>query len=55
MATLMQRIQSFLRSPKGQKLISQGQQQLAKPENQQAFGDVIATLATRPALACLRR
>ena len=28
---------------------------MAKPENQQAFRDVIATLASRPAPACLRR
>ena len=34
MATLMQRLQMFLRSPKGQKLVQQGQRQLAKPENQ---------------------
>ncbi|MET0493105.1 MAG: hypothetical protein ABW000_08245 [Actinoplanes sp.] len=34
MATLMQRVQMFLRSPKGQKLVQQGQRQLAKPENQ---------------------
>ena len=34
MATLMQRLQTFLRSPQGQKLVQQGQRQLAKPENQ---------------------
>jgi hypothetical protein len=34
MATLMQRLQTFLRSPRGQKLVQQGQKQLAKPENQ---------------------
>ena len=34
MATLMQRIQKFLRSPQGQRLVQQGQRQLAKPENQ---------------------
>jgi hypothetical protein len=28
---------------------------MAKPENQQAFRDMIATLASRPAPACLRR
>ena len=31
---MTQRIQTFLRSPRGQQLISQGRQQLAKPENQ---------------------
>jgi hypothetical protein len=34
MATLMQRLQKFLRSPQGQKIVQQGQRQLAKPENQ---------------------
>ncbi|MFI5933271.1 hypothetical protein [Actinoplanes sp. NPDC051494] len=32
--TLMQRLQNFLRSPKGQKLVQQGRHQLSKPENQ---------------------
>ncbi|HEX8134069.1 MAG TPA: hypothetical protein VF880_11660 [Actinomycetes bacterium] len=34
MATLMQRLQRFLRSPQGQRVIEQGRRQLAKPENQ---------------------
>ena len=34
MATLMQRIQRFLRSPQGQRIVEQGRRQLAKPENQ---------------------
>jgi hypothetical protein len=34
MPTLVQRLQTFLRSPRGQKLVQQGQRQLAKPENQ---------------------
>jgi predicted house-cleaning NTP pyrophosphatase (Maf/HAM1 superfamily) len=34
MASLMQRLQQFLRSPQGQRVIQQGQRQLAKPENQ---------------------
>jgi hypothetical protein len=34
MATLMQRLQNFLRSPQGQRIVQQGQRQLAKPENQ---------------------
>ena len=34
MATLMQRLQTFLRGPQGQRIIQQGQRQLAKPENQ---------------------
>ncbi|UQU63272.1 hypothetical protein COUCH_30300 [Couchioplanes caeruleus] len=34
MPTLMQRVQKFLRSPQGQRLVDQGRRQLAKPENQ---------------------
>ena len=34
MATLMQRLQRFLRSPQGQRLVEQGRRQMAKPENQ---------------------
>ena len=30
----MQRVQKFLRSPQGQKIVDQGRRQLAKPENQ---------------------
>lgn len=35
MASLSQRIRAFLGSPQGKRVISQGQRQLAKPENQQ--------------------
>ena len=34
MASLVQRLQMFLRTPKGQRLLQQGRAQLAKPENQ---------------------
>jgi len=34
MATLMQRLQKFLRSPQGQRMVDQGRRQMAKPENQ---------------------
>ena len=34
MASLAQRLQKFLRSPQGQRLIDEGRRQLAKPENQ---------------------
>jgi hypothetical protein len=34
MATLVQRLQKFLRGPQGQRLVQQGRRQLAKPENQ---------------------
>ncbi|AGL16196.1 hypothetical protein [Actinoplanes sp. N902-109] len=35
MATLSERLRAFLGSPRGKRLIEQGQHQLAKPENQQ--------------------
>jgi predicted house-cleaning NTP pyrophosphatase (Maf/HAM1 superfamily) len=34
MPSLMQRLQKFLGSPQGQKIVREGQRQLAKPENQ---------------------
>jgi len=42
MATLSQRLQKFLRSPQGQRLVQQGQQQLAKPENQARLRKLLA-------------
>ena len=47
MATLMQRLQMFLRSPKGQRLVQQGQRQLAKPENQARLRKIAARLQNR--------
>jgi hypothetical protein len=47
MATLSQRIRAFLTSPKGQRLIQQGQRQLAKPENQQRLRRLLAKLRGR--------
>lgn len=44
MATLMQRLQRFLRSPQGQRIIQQGQRQLAKPENQAKARSLLARL-----------
>ena len=35
MPTLSQRLREFVSSPRGKRLIEQGQQQLAKPENKQ--------------------
>ena len=35
MASLTQRIKDFLRSPAGQRLIQQGRQELAKPQNRE--------------------
>lgn len=34
MPTLSERVREFLRSPRGRRLIEQGKEQLAKPENQ---------------------
>ena len=47
MPTLMQRLQMFLRSPQGRRLIQQGQQQLAKPENQAKARRLLAKLKGR--------
>ncbi|MET8146810.1 hypothetical protein ACIBSW_14490 [Actinoplanes sp. NPDC049668] len=47
MATLMQRLQMFLRSPKGQRLVQQGQRQLAKPENQARLRKIATRLQNR--------
>ena len=47
MATLMQRLQTFLRSPQGQKLVQQGQRQLAKPENQARLHKIVNRLRGR--------
>jgi hypothetical protein len=44
MATITQRLQKFLRSPQGQRLVQQGQRQLAKPENQARLRKVLARL-----------
>jgi hypothetical protein len=40
----MQRLQRFLSSPQGQKIIQQGQRQLAKPENQAKARSLLARL-----------
>ena len=34
MATVVQRLQKFLRSPEGKKVVDQGKRELQKPENQ---------------------
>jgi hypothetical protein len=47
MASLSQRIQSFLRSPTGRRIVSEGQRQLAKPENQQKLRSLLARLRGR--------
>lgn len=47
MATLSQRIRAFLGSPQGQRLIAQGQRQLAKPENQRKLKNLLSRLHKR--------
>ncbi|MEV4637358.1 hypothetical protein AB0J80_08410 [Actinoplanes sp. NPDC049548] len=47
MATLMQRLQKFLRSPQGQRLIREGQRQLAKPENQARLRKLVTRVQNR--------
>ncbi|GGQ52795.1 hypothetical protein [Couchioplanes azureus] len=47
MPTLMQRVQKFLRSPQGQRLIQEGQRQLAKPENRARLRQLVTRLQNR--------
>ncbi|MEV6630790.1 hypothetical protein AB0M54_08565 [Actinoplanes sp. NPDC051470] len=47
MATLMQRLQKFLRSPQGQRIVEQGRRQAAKPENQARARRLLARLQGR--------
>jgi hypothetical protein len=47
MATLMQRLQMFLRSPQGQRIVQQGQRQLAKPENQERLRRLATKIQSR--------
>jgi hypothetical protein len=44
MPTLMQRLQKFLSSPQGQRVVEQGRRQLAKPENQAKARRLLARL-----------
>jgi hypothetical protein len=45
--TLTQRLQKFLRSPQGQRVIDQGRRQLAKPENQARLRRALSRLQGR--------
>jgi hypothetical protein len=47
MATVQQRLRTFLNSPQGRRLVAQGQQQLAKPENQRRLQQLIARFRSR--------
>ncbi|MEU8016955.1 hypothetical protein AB0B74_13440 [Micromonospora parva] len=45
--SLMQRITTFLRSPKGQQLVERGRREMAKPDNQQKLKGLAARLSNR--------
>ncbi|GAA2854660.1 hypothetical protein Acy02nite_73860 [Actinoplanes cyaneus] len=47
MATLAQRVRTFLQSPRGQQLVDQGRRQLAKPENQRRLRGLFQRLQNR--------
>ncbi|MEO3744609.1 hypothetical protein [Plantactinospora sp. B5E13] len=47
MASLMHRIQMFLRSPQGRQLIARGRRELAKPGNQQRLRRIVSRLRGR--------
>ncbi|WP_165823163.1 hypothetical protein [Micromonospora globispora] len=44
---LVQRISTFLRSPRGQQLIDRGRRELAKPENQRRLKQLATRLSGR--------
>ncbi|WP_446219665.1 hypothetical protein [Micromonospora sp. IBHARD004] len=45
--SLVQRISTFLRSPRGQQLVDRGRRQLAKPENQRKLQQLASRLSSR--------
>ena len=47
MPSMMQRLQKFLASPQGQRIVREGQRQLAKPENQAKARRLLAKLQGR--------
>jgi hypothetical protein len=47
MPTISQRLRAFLAGPNGQRLIQQGQRQLAKPENQRRLRQALAKMQGR--------
>jgi hypothetical protein len=47
MTPLIQRIRAFLDSPQGKRAITQGRQQLARPENQQKLKRLLGKLRSR--------
>ncbi|MEE6259123.1 hypothetical protein [Plantactinospora sonchi] len=47
MASLMHRIQMFLRSPQGRQFIARGQREMAKPANRQRLQRIVGRLRGR--------
>ena len=47
MASISQRIRTFLSSPQGQRMVDQGRRQLAKPENQQKLRALLSRMQRR--------
>ena len=47
MATLAQRVRTFLQSPQGRRLVDQGRRQMAKPENQQRLRGLLSRFRGR--------
>ncbi len=47
MATLAQRVRTFMQSPRGRQLVDQGRRQLAKPENQRRLRDLFTRMQSR--------
>lgn len=47
MPSFTERIQKFLRSPQGKRLVTEGRRQLAKPENQNRLRRLLARLQGR--------
>ncbi|MEV5693096.1 hypothetical protein [Micromonospora globbae] len=45
--SLLQRISTFLRSPRGQQLVARGRRELAKPETQRRLRGLAAKLSNR--------
>jgi hypothetical protein len=41
MASIVQRIRAFLSSPQGQRLVTRGRQEVAKPQNQQRLRGLV--------------
>ncbi|MET8909649.1 hypothetical protein [Micromonospora sp. NPDC004551] len=45
--SLVQRLTTFLRSPRGQQLVDRGRRELAKPENQAKLKQLATRLSSR--------